>query len=99
MHREIVKVDKSTRLDWLPEDVLLMVLEYCEKTSIDNTREFQSAWVQECTRGICIIEAINANNLHNMKWIMKRNATRDFHGSFYTFECAAKYGILKSWNG
>ena len=64
----------------LPDDIFLLVLQYCEEEEIKDTREFQSNWVQECTRDVCIGCAISKQNLCNMNWIKERQNGICLHG-------------------
>ena len=58
----------------LPSDVTnKMLMEYCDHTTLCNTRELQSTHVRRCTRFDDMIEAIEAGNLENAKWIDSHN--------------------------
>ena len=63
----------NTRLQ-LPEDIFLIILEYCDEESILNTRDFQSLWVRRFTETTNFLQAVKSQNLQNMMWIKKRNA-------------------------
>lgn len=56
---------------FLPDDVFLILLEYCGKEDIEATREFQSKWVRHCTQNVLMSDAIHENNFDNIKWIMR----------------------------
>ena len=86
------KVDNSLRN--LPDDIFLRVLQYCEEVEIEDTREFQSNWVQECTKDVCIGCAISKQNLCNMNWIEERYngiCLHRGHDSYYEEEVDSSY--------
>ena len=53
----------------LPDDIVLILLSYCDLESIQSTRVWQSAKVRYYTQTITMNEAIAKENLDNMKWI------------------------------
>ena len=71
-----VKKPKSY-LSTLPDDVFLIVLQFCEKPGITKTRKYQSKWVQKCTMYVVMRNAIIKENLDSMKWIKERDPSLD----------------------
>ena len=71
--KKVKKIVTQNYLSILPEDVFLIVLQYSEKKEIENTRPFQTTWVNKCTLFVDMKKAFHAQNLHNMKWIKERN--------------------------
>ena len=56
----------------LQDDIILILLQYCNGEDIKNTREFQSDWVQNCTMEINMKFAFDKKNLANIIWIKER---------------------------
>ena len=62
-----------TRLCTLPDNVLLIVLQYCDEVSVQNTHGCLSSYVQKSTKTTCIDQAVEMGNIKNMNWILERN--------------------------
>ena len=62
-------------LSSLPDDVFLIVLEYCEMKDIKNTRVYQSEQVQNCTEFITIWDAVTNGNVDNLIWLRRFNTS------------------------
>ena len=56
----------------LPDDVMFILLQFCNEEDITETRELQSEWIQKCTKLFTIKEAVQEYNLPNMTWIKER---------------------------
>ena len=82
-------------LSSLPEDVLLLVLQYSQVQEIENTRPFQTTWVNKCTMFVSMEKAFQAQNLHNMKWIKGRKEGRFCKLSCYDY---FEFGRLFSYS-
>ena len=66
--------ERSTmsRLNNVPDEMMLNILQFNTIVEIENTREFQSEFVKKCTTFVDMKDAIRTNNLSNMKWIKDR---------------------------
>ena len=59
-------------LENLPDDMMLIVLQFGNMEDIQHTRDLQSKAVQHRTVCVDMEKAIRAYNLSNMKWIKER---------------------------
>ena len=85
---------KKVQWKYLPEDIWnLIFLNYCDFTSLVNSRFLQTEYVKECTEGNDMGYEIHARNLKNMKWIYESNKGFRWWGSHFMF--AAEYGELE----
>ena len=75
--KKVKRIERKTSLSSLPDDLLLLILEYSEEKDIENTRPFQTKWVKRCTMFAEMKTAFTEENLDNMKWINRRNDGRD----------------------
>ena len=73
MNPKTNQVMTTTFFFYLPDDVFLILLEYCEKDGIEATRDYQSEWVRHCTKNSRMLEAVYEANFDNMKWIIKKH--------------------------
>ena len=70
-------MELQNSLSILPDDLLLLILEFSEEEEIENTRPFQTKWVKKCTMFVDMKTAFTEQNLNNIKWINRRNDGRD----------------------
>ena len=52
--------------------MLLIILQYCTGREVEDTRAFQSSFVQHCTMTTFMTLAARAHNIYNMTWIKER---------------------------
>ena len=90
----------SSRLSNLPDDLLLLILQYSQQEEIENTRIFQSKWVRKCTMFVDMKKAFREQNLDNMQWIKERNSNGNLANyswknliDFGTFLLLYKYSL------
>ena len=85
--KKVKRIVIKNYLSSLPEDVLLIVLQYSEKKEIDNTRPFQTTWVKKLTMFVDMEKAFQAQSLDNMKWIKGRKEVDLSKQSIYDYIC------------
>ena len=61
-----------TRLCTLPDDVLL-ILQYCDEVSVQNTHGYLSNYVRQFTKTTSMKKACKRGDIKNMIWILERN--------------------------
>ena len=66
----------------LPDEIFLIVLLYCDISSIHHTRMWQTKQVVQCTSTTFLAIAALNENLSNMLWIQQR---LDFDDTMVTF--------------
>ena len=53
----------------IPQQLVDLILLETDYTTLQNTRELQSGYIQKCTKYTNYKQAIKEGNLHNMKWL------------------------------
>ena len=93
------KTDSKERLGRLPDDVMLIALQFCDENSVQNTHRYLSKGVRYCTQTTCITQAVKNQNVENMNWIKERNSKNGRPWNAITFAAAAKSGniVIMEW--
>ena len=86
------EANSKSRLDRLPDEIFLIVLQFCHNNDIKNTRAYQSKEVRQCTTTTSI--AVDIQNMKNMNWIKERSSNGCFLVS-KTFHSAARTGNIE----
>ena len=95
--------ERHYKVQWkisLPEDIWRAIfLTYCDYESLVKSRRLQSKYVQMCTAFGDMDDAIEANNLINLKWIQNRIGVQQMlkmSGNFGSFlDWAVECGNLE----
>ena len=82
------------RLDRLPDEIFLTVLQFCHKDDIESTFAYQSKEVRKCTMTTCIRQAVRNQNIENMNWIKERSSNKLCLNA-NTFTAAAIHGNIE----
>ena len=73
--RKTVKYGSETHTtlnNSLPDEIVLIILHYCNEEDIKNTRQLQSKWVKQCTMDVDMKTAVRKQNMDNMQWLQGR---------------------------